>query len=115
MKIYTTYEETEITLSGQRSTRYKTDWERYYNSCVNKREYPSFACWLEDMIRTGILKEDSPEWRIDSFKRKHPYHFFFYSEADAISFGQKEAENGGIVFLLRHLSGGVFDVIREVI
>lgn len=33
------------------------EWESYYESEINKTEYPDFECWWSDMKRTGLIVE----------------------------------------------------------
>lgn len=33
------------------------EWESYYESEIDKIEYPDFECWWSDMKRTGLIIE----------------------------------------------------------
>ena len=61
MKRYTTYEETERTLTGEKDTRTKKEWETYYIEYVDHAEYPDFEGWLADMVRSGNLIEETED------------------------------------------------------
>ena len=52
MKRYTTYEEP---LKGRAFTE-KQMYE-VYRDLADKKEYPDFACWLADMVKSGVFEE----------------------------------------------------------
>lgn len=54
------------------------------------------------------------EFRIDSFSGKTDKKFYFDSEAEAVLYGKKLRNNGEIVFLLKHLIDGKYDVIKQI-
>lgn len=57
--LYTTYEETERTLPGEKDTRSLEEWKEYYEKYVDSEEFPDFECWLENNIRLGnLIKEN---------------------------------------------------------
>lgn len=57
--LYTTYEETEKTLPGEKDTRSLEAWKEYYEKYVDREEFPDFECWLENNIRLGnLIKEN---------------------------------------------------------
>lgn len=54
------------------------------------------------------------EFRIDSFSGKTDKKFYFDSESEAVLYGKKLSNNGKIVFLLKHLIDGKYDVVKEI-
>lgn len=52
MKRYTTYEEP---LKGRTFT--EKQMKEVYRDLADKKEYPYFACWLADMVKSGVFEE----------------------------------------------------------
>ncbi|MDY4616946.1 MAG: hypothetical protein SO445_04450 [Lachnospiraceae bacterium] len=52
MKRYTTYEEP---LKGRTFT--EKQMKEVYRDLADKKEYPDFACWLADMVKSGVFEE----------------------------------------------------------
>lgn len=50
--MYITYEEP---LKGRIFT--KKQMHEVYRDMANKTEYPDFACWLADMVKSGVFEE----------------------------------------------------------
>ncbi len=57
--MYTTYEETERTLPGEKDARSIEEWKKYFERYVDHIEFPDFECWMENNIRTGNLIEEN--------------------------------------------------------
>ena len=51
MKRYTTYEEP---LKGRTFT--EKQMKEVYRDLADKKEYPDFACWLADMVKSGVIQ-----------------------------------------------------------
>ena len=60
-KKYTTYEQTMDKETTGKDTRSEHEWFLYYLLWVDRAEYPDFATWLVDMIKTGNLIEEEEE------------------------------------------------------
>lgn len=52
------------------------------------------------------------KFRVDTFS-KHEKHYFD-TEKEAVEYGKVQAENGKVVFLLKHVIGGKYDVVSEI-
>ena len=55
MAKYTTYEEALDRIYTGADTRTEKDWYLYFLLYVDKKEYPDFTTWLEDMLGMSIL------------------------------------------------------------
>ena len=53
------------------------------------------------------------EFRIDSFHDKSHKIFYFDTKKEAVSYGKK-LRKGNIVFLLRHVIDGKYEVVQEI-
>lgn len=53
-------------------------------------------------------------FRIDCFSDKRHNSFYFDSESEAVSYGKKLSNKGKIVFLLKHLIDGKYEVVKEI-
>lgn len=54
------------------------------------------------------------EYRVDTFSGKEHKKIYFDSKEEALIFSGKEAEKGKIVFLLKHIIDGKYDVVKEI-
>ena len=54
------------------------------------------------------------EYRVDTFSGKEHQQNYFDTKHDALIFAGKEAEKGKIVFLLKHIIDGKYNVMEEI-
>ena len=55
---YTTYDGSERHPAGVKDSRPEHKWIRLYVRHVYKAIYPNYQCWLDDMLRHGILTKE---------------------------------------------------------
>ena len=54
------------------------------------------------------------EYRVDTFTGKEHKKNYFDTEHDALIFAEKEVTRGKIVFLLKHIIDGKYEVVEEI-
>lgn len=55
---FTTYDGSERYPAGVRDSRPERKWIQFYLRHIDKGIYPNYECWLDDMLRHGILVEE---------------------------------------------------------
>ena len=54
------------------------------------------------------------EYRVDTFIGKDHKKTYFNSKEEALIFSEKEVTRGKIVFLLKHIIDGKYEVVEEI-
>ena len=57
MRLYVTYEETPFNAQGERLVLDENGMKKLYEEAVDKEEYPDYASWLYDMLKSGVFEE----------------------------------------------------------
>lgn len=67
-------------------------------------------------FKKGEAKEmnEHKPFRIDSFSDKKHNSSYFDSESEAVAYGKELSNKGSVVFLLKHVIDGKYDVVREI-
>ena len=58
-RIFTTYDGTDKCEPNTPDTRSEHEWFLYYLLYVDKTEYSDFTTWLADMLKSGVLEEET--------------------------------------------------------
>ena len=54
-KWFTCYDGSEKCPAGVKDSRPERKWIRFYLRHIDKSIYHNYACWMDDMLRQGIL------------------------------------------------------------
>ena len=113
-KLYTTYEDTSWNAQGELLVLDENGMKKLYEETVDKEEYAFFDCWLWDMLRSGVFEESYPTYRVDSFAGNQHTEKYFYYVKEAEEYAKEEIDKGKIVFLLKYVIDGKYDVVKEI-